>query len=59
MWLAETAVNRSVLDLLATEGIQFTILAPTSAPASVPCNRNLNPPHRTTISLQLTTRTSN
>ena len=28
MWLAETAVNRSVLDLLATEGIQFTILAP-------------------------------
>jgi alpha-amylase/alpha-mannosidase (GH57 family) len=28
MWLAETAVNRAVLDLLAREGIRFTILAP-------------------------------
>jgi len=28
MWLAETAVNREVLDLLAQEGIRFTILAP-------------------------------
>ena len=28
MWLAETAVNREVLDLLAQEGIKFTILAP-------------------------------
>jgi alpha-amylase/alpha-mannosidase (GH57 family) len=28
MWLAETAVNRSVLDLMATEGIKFTVLAP-------------------------------
>jgi alpha-amylase/alpha-mannosidase (GH57 family) len=28
MWLAETAANRSVLDLLAAEGIKFTILAP-------------------------------
>jgi len=28
MWLAETAVSRSVLDLMAAEGIQFTILAP-------------------------------
>jgi len=28
MWLAETAVNRSTLNLLATEGIRFTILAP-------------------------------
>src|ERR1700731_3588094 len=28
MWLAETAVNRSVLDLMAREGISFTILAP-------------------------------
>ncbi|MDP9049336.1 MAG: DUF3536 domain-containing protein [Acidobacteriota bacterium] len=28
MWLAETAVSRSVLDLLAAEGIKFTILAP-------------------------------
>jgi alpha-amylase/alpha-mannosidase (GH57 family) len=28
MWLAETAVSRSVLDLMAVEGIQYTILAP-------------------------------
>jgi len=28
MWLAETAVNRSVLDLMAQEGIKFTLLAP-------------------------------
>jgi alpha-amylase/alpha-mannosidase (GH57 family) len=28
MWLAETAVNRSVLDRMAAEGIKFTILAP-------------------------------
>ncbi|HWW22854.1 MAG TPA: DUF3536 domain-containing protein [Edaphobacter sp.] len=28
MWLAETACNRHVLDLLAQEGIKFTILAP-------------------------------
>ncbi|RXH58522.1 DUF3536 domain-containing protein [Granulicella sibirica] len=28
MWLAETAVNRAVLDLMAREGIKFTILAP-------------------------------
>jgi len=28
MWLAETAVNRVVLDLMAQEGIRFTILAP-------------------------------
>ncbi|QHN01978.1 DUF3536 domain-containing protein [Granulicella sp. WH15] len=28
MWLAEAAVNRHVLDLLAQEGILFTILAP-------------------------------
>jgi len=28
MWLAETAVNRDVLDLMAQEGILFTILAP-------------------------------
>ena len=28
MWLAETAVNRAVLDLLAREGILFTVLAP-------------------------------
>src|SRR5882757_593156 len=28
MWLAETAVNAHVLDLLAQEGIKFTVLAP-------------------------------
>jgi alpha-amylase/alpha-mannosidase (GH57 family) len=28
MWLAETAVSRSVLDLMAQEGIRYTILAP-------------------------------
>jgi alpha-amylase/alpha-mannosidase (GH57 family) len=28
MWLAETACNRATLDLMAAEGIQFTILAP-------------------------------
>ena len=28
MWLAETAASRSVLDLMAQEGILFTILAP-------------------------------
>ncbi|MDE1178689.1 MAG: DUF3536 domain-containing protein [Edaphobacter sp.] len=28
MWLAETAVNRNVLDMMAREGIKFTILAP-------------------------------
>ncbi len=28
MWLAETAANRDVLDILAQEGIRFTILSP-------------------------------
>jgi alpha-amylase/alpha-mannosidase (GH57 family) len=28
MWLAETAVSRHVLDLMAREGIKFTVLAP-------------------------------
>ena len=28
MWLAETAVSRRVLDLMAQEGIRFTVLAP-------------------------------
>ncbi len=28
MWLSETAANRNVLDLLAREGIKFTVLAP-------------------------------
>jgi len=44
MWLAETAVNRSVLDLMAQEGIKFTILAPVQC-ARV---RRLQPPAGTT-----------
>ncbi len=28
MWLAETAVSRRILDLMAQEGIRFTVLAP-------------------------------
>ncbi|WP_433967335.1 DUF3536 domain-containing protein [Tunturiibacter gelidiferens] len=40
MWLAETAVNRNVLDLMAQEGIKFTILAPVQC-ARV---RRLDPP---------------
>jgi alpha-amylase/alpha-mannosidase (GH57 family) len=28
MWLAETAVSRATLDLMAAEGIKFTVLAP-------------------------------
>ncbi len=40
MWLAETAVNRQVLDLMAQEGIKFTILAPNQCqhvrPATAP-----------------------
>jgi alpha-amylase/alpha-mannosidase (GH57 family) len=33
MWLAETAVNREVLDLMAVEGIKFTVLAPNQCAA--------------------------
>ncbi len=51
MWLAETAVNREVLDLMAQEGIQFTILAPVQCarvrllpqPAGGDSNPNLDP----------------
>ena len=31
MWLAETAASRSVLDLMAQEGLKFTVLAPHQA----------------------------
>ncbi|MBS1815184.1 MAG: DUF3536 domain-containing protein [Acidobacteria bacterium] len=31
MWLAETGVNAHILDLLAQEGIRFTVLAPSQA----------------------------
>jgi alpha-amylase/alpha-mannosidase (GH57 family) len=51
MWLAETAVSRSVLDLMAQEGIKFTILAPVQCarvrrlaqPAGTASNPNLDP----------------
>ncbi|WP_353072972.1 DUF3536 domain-containing protein [Tunturiibacter gelidoferens] len=51
MWLAETAVNRSVLDLMAQEGIKFTILAPVQCarvrrlepPAGTASKPNLDP----------------
>ncbi|WP_158942163.1 DUF3536 domain-containing protein [Granulicella sp. S190] len=51
MWLAETAVNCSVLDLMAQEGIKFTILAPVQCarvrrlviPASTASKPDLDP----------------
>jgi hypothetical protein len=33
MWLPETAVNEETLDVLAAEGVEFTILAPSQAAA--------------------------
>ena len=36
MWLAETAVDTETLDLMAQEGIRFTILSPTQAQAVRP-----------------------
>jgi alpha-amylase/alpha-mannosidase (GH57 family) len=46
MWLAETAVNRSVLDLMAQEGIKFTVLAPVQC-ARVRLLSHPNPPATT------------
>jgi alpha-amylase/alpha-mannosidase (GH57 family) len=50
MWLSETAVNRSVLDLMAQEGIKFTVLAPVQcarvrllAAPNAPSNPHSNP----------------
>ena len=44
MWLAETAVNRSVLDLMAQEGIKFTVLAPQPVrPCAPPASRRSRP----------------
>ena len=40
MWLAETAVNREVLDLMAQEGIKFTILAPVQCARVRPFSAN-------------------
>ncbi|HEY1994649.1 MAG TPA: DUF3536 domain-containing protein, partial [Edaphobacter sp.] len=40
MWLSETAVNRSVLDLMAQEGIKFTVLAPVQCARVRPLPRN-------------------
>ncbi|MBN1850836.1 MAG: DUF3536 domain-containing protein [Deltaproteobacteria bacterium] len=40
MWLAETAVDLETLDLMAQEGIKFTILAPTQARAVRPLGGN-------------------
>ncbi len=39
MWLAETAVSRDVLDLMAQEGIKFTILAPNQCARVRPLSR--------------------
>ena len=44
MWLAETAVSRSVLDLLAQEGIAFTILAPNQCARVRPLAKSPNTP---------------
>jgi alpha-amylase/alpha-mannosidase (GH57 family) len=50
MWLSETAVNRTVLDLLAQEGIKFTLLAPSQCarvrllPTSSPVPPSMEPP---------------
>ncbi len=51
MWLAETAVNRHVLDLMAQEGLLYTVLAPNQCarvarlprPASTPGAPGLEP----------------
>lgn len=40
MWLAETAVNTETLEVLADNGIQYTILAPRQAKAVRPLNGN-------------------
>ena len=52
MWLAETAVNRAVLDLMAREGIKFTILAPNQC-ARV---RRINPPAPDSIDMTPNTK---
>jgi len=43
MWLAETAVSRSVLDLLAQEGIKYTVLAPHQCAKVRKLNKDCHP----------------
>ncbi|HMF63468.1 MAG TPA: DUF3536 domain-containing protein [Edaphobacter sp.] len=52
MWLAETAANRSVLDLMAQEGIKFTILAPAQ------CERVRRIPQNSTIAINTATESA-
>ena len=40
MWLAETAVDTETLDLMAREGVRFTILSPSQAAAVRPLDRD-------------------
>ncbi len=40
MWLAETAVDTETLDMMAQEGIKFTILSPTQAQSVRPLSGN-------------------
>jgi alpha-amylase/alpha-mannosidase (GH57 family) len=44
MWLAETAVNRHTLDLLAQEGILYTILAPNQCARARPLSADPTKP---------------
>ena len=47
MWLAETAVSRKVLDLMAREGIKFTVLAPSQCARVRRLSEELAQPIRT------------
>jgi alpha-amylase/alpha-mannosidase (GH57 family) len=44
MWLAETAANRATLDIMAAEGIKFTILAPHQCARFRKISPDKNPP---------------
>jgi alpha-amylase/alpha-mannosidase (GH57 family) len=43
MWLAETAVDTETLDLMAQEGVKFTILSPAQAQSVRPLGRQQGP----------------
>ncbi len=62
MWLAETAVDRATLDLLAQEGIQFTILAPHQCarirPLTAPVAPETQPSAQQPLLLQLDAKTA-